>query len=341
MRFITLILLFSFLLLTGCQKDDDNSVIPPLGTTTSYTGAIAGESESGSISFTINGSTKVAAREYASPLAILTVTGTIKLADGTTITLNGTFNTETDSIYVSGGGYSFAGELSNGSISGTYTGPNGTGAFSVQAGAQATVKVYCGTYVSYDNSSSGILNLSLKDTTMTGLAISLDSGDKTFLYGTISGTAITIYDSQHQQGVATGILNGATASGTYDAGDDEGTWTATLVDSIRPVTGNPFTDTKWIGFEDDGDSLRMELTATTITTYKRQVGQGCWEYRVPPGTAYTVTDNVISLTVDGTPLEVTFRIFGNVVIFTSIPPGEDGRNWTKVQTFATPLTMCP
>ncbi len=334
------LLLSSILLFVGCAKDDSPTT-PPNITTTTYSGTIAGESESGSITFVVGSSSKVTPQYGSQTLAILTVSGTIKLSDGTSITLTGTFNTDTDSIYVSGGGYSFAGKLSNGTISGVYTGPNGSGAFSVQTGAQGSVKVFCGTYVEHDNSQSGLLNIALKDTVLTGLSISYSDGNKTFLIGTLSGSAITMYlTNQPAQAIATGTLTGATASGTYSSGSDQGTWTMTLCDSIPQQSGNPFANTKWVGFEDDGDSLRLEFTATNFSSYKRRVfGETCWTTKADG--AYSVSGNQFTVPINGTPTPLTYRIMGNIFVILTFPPGQDGRNWTKVNSFSSPTSVCP
>ncbi|MBI3189149.1 MAG: hypothetical protein HYZ33_00725 [Ignavibacteriales bacterium] len=334
------LLLCSALLFVGCTRDDSPTT-PGNTTTTTYSGTIAGESESGSITFVVGSTAKVTPTVDVRLFALLTVTGTIKLSDGTSITLTGTFNTETDSIYVSGGGYSFAGKLSNGTISGVYTGPNGSGAFSVQAGTQGSVKVFCGTYIENDNSQSGLLNIALKDTVLTGLSISYSDGSKTFLIGTLSGSTITMYlTNQPAQVIATGTLSGVTASGTYSSGDDQGTWTMTLCDSIPQQSGNPFVNTKWVGFEDDGDSLRLEFTATNFSSYKRRVfGESCWTTKTDG--AYSVSGNQFTVPINGTPTPLTYRIMGNIFVILSFPPGQDGRNWTKVNSFSSPLNVCP
>ncbi|MBI3195062.1 MAG: hypothetical protein HYZ34_11455 [Ignavibacteriae bacterium] len=338
--FLFSVLLCSLLVFVGCSKDESPTT-PTDATTTTYSGTIAGDSESGSITFVVGGSAKAAPQQNTNLLALLSVTGTIKLSDGASITLTGTFNTDTDSIYVSGGGYSFAGKLSNGTISGTYTGPNGSGAFSVQVGAHGTVKVFCGTYVENDNSQSGLLNIALKDTILRGLSISYSNGNKTFLTGTLSGSTIMMYlANQPAQVIATGTLTGATATGTYSSGNDQGTWTMTLCDSLPPQSGNPLANTKWVGFEDDGDSLRIEFTATNFTSYKRRVfGETCWTVKTA-GT-YSVSGNQFTVSINGTPASFTYRLLGNIFVILSVPPGQDGRNWIKVNSFSSTLNVCP
>src|SRR5215467_4770596 len=105
-------LLTSLVLLSSCKKDD-NPASPPGGggggsTTKTYAGTFAGVSETGSMSltWTVPGSTA-----FEKNTAIYSVSGTISIDGGSTITLTGTFNTSNDSLIVSGGGYTFRGKL--------------------------------------------------------------------------------------------------------------------------------------------------------------------------------------------------------------------------------------
>lgn len=223
----TLSIIFLFLfLITGCKKNDNptdsNSSNTTTGNTT-YAGTIANSKESGALTLNVaNG--KVNSGENT----LGTVTGSIKLSTGTTISLNGTITNGT--ISVSGGGYTFSGIITNGKISGTYTGPNGTGAFSAQSSSNNSAKTYLGTYQDNDQTSHGYLNLTLNGNVITGLAVSATNSDMTYLAGTLSGTDITIQDAGHPADgtIANGKLSGSTISGTY-GGEHPGTWTASEV----------------------------------------------------------------------------------------------------------------
>ncbi len=105
------------LAITGCKKDENPASNNNNNNQTStYVGTIANATESGSISLTVSLAKGMGG-----------VTGTLKLVSpsAATINLSGTFINNV--LSVSGGNYSFAGTLANGTISGTYGGPNGGG----------------------------------------------------------------------------------------------------------------------------------------------------------------------------------------------------------------------
>jgi hypothetical protein len=232
-----LVLLFaSMFLLTSCKKDD-NPVTPPPVThaSGSYVGMIAGGSESGVLTLNVSSS---AAPKSTGTLAIINISGTLKIGSNTT-TLTGTYNTTNDSLYVTGGGYSFAGTYSNGALLGTYTGPNGSGGFSTQSSSGSDpVRVYLGSSVSQvQGHTNSTLNLVVKGNNLLGLAVNPD-GERTPLSGTISGLNITVTVAfgAISGTIATGtfIADFSSATGTYDTGPfnptdaDHGTWSVTL-----------------------------------------------------------------------------------------------------------------
>lgn len=62
----------------------------------------------------------------------LNLSGTAALSDGSTVTLTGTWDTETGDLDMSGGGYTFNGVVAaNGSVAGTWSGPSLEGVFSM------------------------------------------------------------------------------------------------------------------------------------------------------------------------------------------------------------------
>src|SRR5437899_950654 len=113
------------LVLSGCSKDETPTA--PAGGATTYIGVLGNGAEAGSITLTFSAAPKVAPGVAEGTATIITVTGTVKFVGGATIILTGTYNTDNDSLIVSGGGYTFKGTYTNGVISGTYTGPNGAG----------------------------------------------------------------------------------------------------------------------------------------------------------------------------------------------------------------------
>ena len=240
MKFNTIwfaLLVAAALLLTSCKKDD-NTVTPPPTTTHAsgtYTGMIAGGSESGVL--TLNIPTSSALPKTMRDATVITVSGTLNVG-GTPITLSGTYDTSNDSLHVSGGGYSFIGTYSNGVLVGSYTGPHGSGGFSTQSSSGTdTVKVYLGSSQSQvSGHSSSTLNIVVKGNKLLGLAV--NGSDKTPFAGTISGDAIKLTASF--EGLSA-VLGGGTfnaghtsASGTYDTSPwnssnaDHGTWSVQL-----------------------------------------------------------------------------------------------------------------
>ncbi|MFN0156433.1 MAG: hypothetical protein ACKVRP_00005 [Bacteroidota bacterium] len=205
------------LAIAGC-KDDEGTTDPPTNQPVTYVGTIANGTESGSISMTVAPSKSTGINSG--------VTGTLTIVSpsDTTITLTGTFTTDT--LAVTGGAYAFDGTLAGGSISGDYTGPNGPGQFSAQPSTNNSVTVYAGTYTSSTISGNfGTFNIVINGTVITGFSVDSGSGESTTLTGTLTGNNISILG-----GLAVGTLAGTTVSGTYNNGSgDQGTWSGELV----------------------------------------------------------------------------------------------------------------
>jgi hypothetical protein len=218
---VTALLLFG-LAIAGCKKDEGPTNNGQTPTTTTYVGTIASGTESGSIT--------VAVSLGKSNGISGGVSGTLKLVrpSAATISLSGTFSN--NALSVSGGGYTFAGTLTGGTIAGSYAGPNGIGTFTTQSSTNNSAQVYAGTFTStVAGQPSGTFNLVINGTVITGLAITSDNQTTVYLAGTLSGTTITIRDASSNTGIATGTLSGTTVSGSFDAGSNRGTWSGTLV----------------------------------------------------------------------------------------------------------------
>ena len=227
--------------LTGCSKDDKPATTAPLtaGTST-FTGTMAGATVSGSVTTTIATSTLLIAS--GSPKAgaystqsTIDVTGTLVIAGGPTVTLAGTYDTETKTLVVTGGGYTFTGSFASGIMTGAFTGPAGvSGGFSLSPSTNGSVKVYIGTYTSTTGGNSGNFNLAVSGTTLNGLAVDSPGGNQTPLSGTLtSGTDISLVNPYNPTGppLATGTLNTSTnvMTGVFDSGNgNSGTWTSAL-----------------------------------------------------------------------------------------------------------------
>jgi hypothetical protein len=242
-------------LLAGCSDDDDddddNGQTP---SQTTMSGSIGrGITETGTLDVTIQSGTLAAQlRNQAAPTSILRPAGTVVVAAvgtldlegiGGQVALAGTYNTETDSLFLSGGGYTLEGRRTNTgagqAIEGLYTGPNGTGAFFVLAGAGVPLQSYCGTYTSTAQADSGSFHLTVRGTSLVGFAVSnLDANDIVRLYGNATGTGtvldIEIQDPTNPGGapLAEGTWDTSTdtMTGTYGIAGDTGAWEATLCD---------------------------------------------------------------------------------------------------------------
>ena len=186
------------------------------GTTggTQYKGTFAGKGEGGSIDVTVSAAGGDVTQKSIHPMATLQVSGTLKITGGTTSTITGTFDDVTNTLTITGGGYTFTGKLGSTGITGTYSGPNGSGNFSVLSGAAS--KAYCGTYgAGASTSGAGVWNFTVNGTALVG-SYSDVKGTGGGLTGTVAGDGKV--DIKTDGGTATGAISGDTANGTYPGG---------------------------------------------------------------------------------------------------------------------------
>lgn len=229
LKLMIVLSLLAAVVMTGCSKDDNPSQGGP-----TYYGTFAGPSESGSMTTNFaSAPSKVSSAIPNDAAAIITVTGTIKIDGGATINLTGTYDTETDSLKISGGGYSFAGTFSSGEVSGNYDGPSGSGSFIITASASGTVKVYCGEYHEVSpGTGSGKINILLDGAAITVLVRNESGDDVNVFKGALSGSSVTIYVSGTSGPVlATGSMDNeaqTSMSGEYQTESEIGTWFAEL-----------------------------------------------------------------------------------------------------------------
>lgn len=140
---------------------------------------------------------------------------------GSTIALNGTFNSSTKVLNLSGGGFTFTGSLGGAVVSGTYTGPNGaTGGFSSVSTASGTVTAYCGTFCSVRSgcvdqpSKVGVLNIQVTAAgTVSGILSLTNQGatEVAYVSGQVSGTTINF--THTDGGSSTGTIQNGTVTG--------------------------------------------------------------------------------------------------------------------------------
>ena len=243
--------------LAGCSDDDDDDDDGPTPTSTSLAGGFAGgtagvATETGTLAITIQSGTLAARFPSATATSLVRPASAVVVAAagtmdpegiGSTISVSGSYNTDNDSLVLNGGGYALRGRRTNTgagqSIEGTYSGPNGTGAFYLLDAAGAPLQSYCGSYGSGAQTDSGFVALTVRGSSLTGLSVSeLDFSDIIRWNGTITGTGtardIEIEDPLNPGGapLAEGTWDTSldTMNGTYGFGGDTGTWDATLCD---------------------------------------------------------------------------------------------------------------
>ena len=230
----------------GCSSDDDDdnpNPNPPAGTTV-FAGTMAGQTQSGTLALTVNtAASGLRVRPAADPLratATVNVTGVIELTGIAPISITGTYDTQTNTLTATGGGYSLTGTLSGNRLAGTWTGPAGaSGAWSAQYSVAAgdTVRVFCGTFTSTSGGDDGWFNLVTSGTTVNGVAVSADDGTSISLTGTLTDAGAV--DSVHVASsavpgtiIARGVVNTTlgTAAGSFDTGTNAGVWSGERCD---------------------------------------------------------------------------------------------------------------
>jgi hypothetical protein len=238
------------LVVAGCSDDDDDDDVNP-PTQTAMAGSFAGgTSETGTLSITINSGTLAGQIRSQTPATsivrpagtvVVIASGTLDLEGvGGTVELAGSYNTDTDSLFLSGGGYTLRGRRTNTvagqSIEGLYDGPVGSGAFFLLAGAGVPLQTYCGAYTSNAAADSGFFHVTIRETSLTGFVLSKnDPGDIVRLNGDVTGTG-TVLDVTIEDPDGVPLAEGTwdtstdTMSGTYGYAGDTGTWETTLCD---------------------------------------------------------------------------------------------------------------
>lgn len=234
--------LLALALLGGCSSDSASgpeqsttALVGSLVTSDGRTGSLLLESSSAAAMVVASGP-EFSLQAGMASAGVITLTGTVTLADGTTATLSGTWNTDTGALSVSGGGFAFSGTIVDGSLSGSFTGPSITGFFSLQVGTVADgLAVYCGTFTGREPDDmpsggtgtapdNGTWNLVVGPSSVQVLVVS-DEGEAVPLTGSRSGSTVTI---TVPGGSATGTLAGANSefvAGTYTiAGVSQGTF---------------------------------------------------------------------------------------------------------------------
>ncbi len=194
----------------ACSSDDAPVVTTTPPQSGSYRGVLTGANESGVLEATVSGGSTSGTKTLTAG-NILTVTATLKLA-GATVMLTGTLDPSTGAFDLSGGGYALKGTFAASGISGTYSGPHGTGTFVLLTSAQGTVSSFCG---AFNGDDTGIWNIS-----------AVPGGSAVGAWATRAGTAGTFAGTWGND--TTLILNGSpiSATGRLLSTSGEGTWTS-------------------------------------------------------------------------------------------------------------------
>jgi hypothetical protein len=176
--------------------------------------------------------------EVSRPMATYTATGVLRLSNGTSITLTGSYDSATGKWTLSGSGYSVtfttgtSGTSTGTTTTGTITSPTGVGGSvaAVRVADAATAPtMYCGTFgLNSANSGLGVMSFGVSGTLVTG--IGTDSTGSVALNGTLSGTSLNAtykYGVGSGGGTVIGTISGTTGSGTWSNTDNErGAWAA-------------------------------------------------------------------------------------------------------------------
>ena len=225
MKIRTIVALGIGVTLIGC-----GSPTTPTATTT-FQGVIAGTNDqTGTLAVTIQ--TQVASA-FLSPFRQMLVatlfaesvnaTGTVHVAGSSNVSLNGTYDSTSKNVSLSGGGFNFAGAVSNGAITGTYQGPNGvTGNFGGRTTTGGTVTTYCGNVFGTDGPATGVFNLAVSGSTGAVSGAFRVSPYSGFITGQVTGTALSLTYTDPvagQTGTATGTVQNGAVSGTSNSGN--------------------------------------------------------------------------------------------------------------------------
>ncbi len=234
----------SLVVLVGCG-DDDNPANPGGGTpaSTNMYGTFAGGTIGGKLTISIAATALAPPRPSTGIRThLVTATGSMDLDGGGVIQLGGTYNDETDTLKISGGGYTFIGTYdATGTVPGIlggFTGPD-QGFFGCVTGTASSVKVFCGTFVNAGVTVDGRWNILIVGDELAGLAVVTGSSGVVGLEGTITGTGnprqITIELVSSDDIVADSQLS---ADGTWDTTTNEVSGTWTLYDSTPTQIDN-------------------------------------------------------------------------------------------------------
>ena len=218
----------------ACSKDSTGPGGGSSGYTGTYTGIIAGATTSGTLTIVIPAATPAAPARANTEFvvsAVVTLTGSLKVAGGSSYTISGSFDTSTGLLSgVTAGPYTISGGFSGGKFTGSWTntGAGTAGGFSlllVPSGGSALL--LCGVFTGDDN---GVWNLSIVGTSMVGEAANGSGALRltgTYAAGTGGTGAMNSIRSPDDATVSasgTLVISTNAAAGFWAGGGGTGTW---------------------------------------------------------------------------------------------------------------------
>ena len=293
---IVTILATSWYACGGSGSSSNSSPTSPSGSTTSATmfeGTIAGSGgQIGAFSVTIQ--TALAASSLASIRAaglrikqedsFTQVSGTLNVAGAAGVALGGSYDSSTNNVSLSGGGFTLTGTISGAVLSGAYTGPSSSGEFSALNSTQTSVTAYCGTF-----SDGGTFTMQVSaNGTVSGVAgPSTGQAGDTFA-GQLNGINLSFSDPSGNT-TGTGIIQNGIVNGTLGGAHGAGTFTgSTGVCSVPTpppaASGVAFN----IAFAAGPGSFAASLQNDTLTA------SGAYHFILPPG-VYTISGQVLGV----------------------------------------------
>ena len=206
-------------------------------------GAFVSTATNGSVSVTIaSGSLAAPLRTRLSYKGAVTASGTLTPPIGPVVDLTGTYDTATDTLNLTGSGYTLVGQADTtgtpDAITGGWTGPGGPGLFGCFIGTTTNpVAVYCGQFQVDPSVGNGYLDTIISGDTARGIVLIVNPSwaiAPTRLLGSVSGTGTTRNITMQGYESANALI---VVTGTLDTTTNQlaGTWTYTLSGSATPT----------------------------------------------------------------------------------------------------------
>jgi len=215
----------------ACSEDTpDNGGSTPLPASATYKGLIAStDGRTGPLSITFASPVKAPPAPQPAGTgpafsggAPVTATGTLQLGSGASVPITGSINGGI--LNMSGGGWTITGNLNNGQVEGTFTGPAGeTGSLAALAYTDGSpAAAFCGTFSGLDYTDDpptedlGSFSAVIGGDIILGTAVG-DGGTAADFSGTATSTGFTVTEVTAEGTLnATGTWNVDGISGTYN-----------------------------------------------------------------------------------------------------------------------------